>query len=72
MKALSRTELERSLRESPQPLYLLLGTERFLRDTAARAITEAALHGTLLREFNESSFNLQRDSVHSAIAAAFC
>jgi DNA polymerase III subunit delta len=70
MKALSRTELERSLRESPQPLYLLLGTERFLRDTAARAIPEAALHGTLLREFNESSFNLQRDSVHSAIAAA--
>jgi DNA polymerase-3 subunit delta len=70
MKALSRTELERSLRESPQPLYLLLGTERFLRDTAARSITEVALHGTLLREFNESSFNLQRDSVQSAIAAA--
>jgi DNA polymerase III subunit delta len=70
MKALSRTELERSLRESPQPLYLLLGTERYLRDTAARALTEAALHGTLLREFNESSFILQRDSVQSAIAAA--
>jgi DNA polymerase-3 subunit delta len=70
MKALSRTELERSLRESPQPLYLLLGTERFLRDTAARAITEAALQGTLLREFNESSYNLQRDAVQSAIAAA--
>ena len=70
MKALSRTELERSLRESPQPLYLLLGTERFLRDSAARAITEAALHGTLLREFNDSSFSLQRDSVQSAIAAA--
>lgn len=70
MKALSRTELERSLRESPLPLYLLLGPERFLRDTAARSISEVALHGTLLREFNESSFNLQRDSVHSAIAAA--
>jgi DNA polymerase-3 subunit delta len=70
MKPLSRTELERSLRESPQPLYLLLGTERFLRDTTARAITEAALHGTLLREFNEASFNLARDSVQSAIAAA--
>lgn len=70
MKALSRTELERSLRESPQPLYLLLGTERFLRDTAARSITEVALHGTLLREFNEASFNLVRDSVHAAIAAA--
>jgi DNA polymerase III subunit delta len=70
MKALSRTELERSLRESPQPLYLLLGTERFLRDTAARSITEAGLRGTLLRDFNESSFNLQRDSVQSALAAA--
>src|ERR1700752_4024189 len=70
MKSLSRTELERSLRESPQPLYLLLGTERFLRDNAARSITEAALHGTLLREFNEASFNLVRDSVQAAIAAA--
>jgi DNA polymerase-3 subunit delta len=70
MKSLSRTDLERSLRESPQPLYLLLGTERFLRDTAARSITEVALHGTLLREFNEASFNLVRDSVQAAIAAA--
>src|SRR5678815_4784130 len=70
MKSLSRTELERSLRERPQPLYLLLGTERFLRDTAARSITEVALSGTLLREFNESSFNLLRDSVQSALAAA--
>lgn len=70
MKSLSRTELERSLREGPQPLYLLLGTERFLRDAAARTITEVALHGTLLREFNEASFNLVRDSVQTAIAAA--
>ncbi|HET9477908.1 MAG TPA: DNA polymerase III subunit delta [Pyrinomonadaceae bacterium] len=70
MKALSRAELERSLRDQPQPLYLLLGTERFLRDAAARSITEAALRGTLLREFNESSFNLLRDSVQAAIAAA--
>jgi DNA polymerase III subunit delta len=70
MKALSRTELERSLRESPKPLYLLLGTERFLRDGAARSITEAALRDTLLREFNEASFNLVRDSVQAAIAAA--
>ena len=70
MKALSRTELELSLRESPQPLYVLVGTERFLRDTAARSITEVALHATLLREFNEASFNLGRDSVHAAIVAA--
>jgi DNA polymerase III subunit delta len=70
MKSLSRIELERSLRETPEPLYLLVGPERYLRDNAARAITDAALVGTLLREFNESSFNLTRDSVQSAIAAA--
>jgi DNA polymerase-3 subunit delta len=70
MKSLTRTELERSLRESPQPLYLLVGAERYLRDTAARSLTEAALSGTLLREFNDSSFNLVRDSVQAALAAA--
>ncbi|HEY2961694.1 MAG TPA: DNA polymerase III subunit delta [Pyrinomonadaceae bacterium] len=70
MKTLTRTELERSLRESPQPLYLLVGPERYLRDAAGRSITEAALSGTLLREFNESGFNLLRDSVQAAIAAA--
>jgi len=70
MKSLSRIDLERSLRETPEPLYLLVGPERYLRDNAARAITGAALVGTLLREFNESSFNLMRDSVQSAIAAA--
>jgi DNA polymerase-3 subunit delta len=70
MKTLTRTELERSLREDPQPLYLLVGSERYLRDAAARSITEAALRGTLLREFNEASFNLLRDAVQSAVAAA--
>ena len=70
MKSQTRVELERSLRDAPQPLYLLVGPERFLRDAAARSITDAALVGTLLREFNEASFNLLRDSVQSAIAAA--
>ena len=70
MKTLTRTELERSLREEPKPLYLLVGTERYLRDAAARSLREAALHGTLLREFNEASFSLLRDSVQSAVAAA--
>jgi len=70
MKTLTRTELERSLREDPKPLYLLVGTERYLRNAAAVSLTEAALRGTLLREFNEASFNLTRDSVQSAIAAA--
>ena len=70
MKTLTRTELERSLREGLRPLYLLLGPEVYLRRVAAQSITEAALGGTLLREFNEASFSLVSDSVQSAIAAA--
>lgn len=70
MKALSRSELERSLREQVRPLYLLLGNEIYLRRVAAQAITETALSRTLLREFNESAFSLVSDPVQSAIAAA--
>lgn len=70
MKTLSRTELERSLRQGLEPLYLLVGPERYLRRTAAQSITEAALSATLIREFNEASFSLLTDSVRSAIAAA--
>ncbi|HEX6650359.1 MAG TPA: DNA polymerase III subunit delta [Pyrinomonadaceae bacterium] len=70
MKPLSRTELDRSLREGLRPLYLLIGTEVYLRRVAAQTITDAALSGTLLREFNESAFSLLTDSVQSAIAAA--
>jgi DNA polymerase-3 subunit delta len=70
MKSLSRTDLERSLREGPRPLYLLLGSEVYLRRVAAQSITDVALSRTLLREFNESSFSLLSDSVQSAIAAA--
>ena len=70
MKTLSRTELDRSLREGLRPLYLLLGNEIYLRRVAAQTIADTALHGTLLREFNESSFSLLSDSVRSAVAAA--
>ena len=70
MKTLSRTELDRSLREGLRPLYLLLGSEVYLRRVSAQAITEAALSRTLLREFNESAFSLLSDPVQSAIAAA--
>jgi DNA polymerase-3 subunit delta len=71
MSTLSRTELERSLNAGPlQPLYLLVGCESYLRDTAARNLTHAALSGTLLREFNESSFSLLADSALAAVAAA--
>lgn len=70
MKTLSRTDLDRSLREGLRPLYLLLGPEVYLRRAAAQAISDAALSRTLLREFNESSFSLLTDAVQSAIAAA--
>ena len=70
MKTLTRGELERSLRETIRPLYLLLGTETYLRGAASDAITNAALSETLLREFNDSSFTLLTDAVQSAVAAA--
>jgi len=70
MKTLTRADLDRSLRERISPLYLLLGSESYLRDTAAQAIADTALSNTLLREFNEFSFSLISDAVQSAIAAA--
>lgn len=71
MTALTRTELDRSLAAGRvQPLYLLVGCEGYLRDTAAVNIAAVTLSGTLLREFNESSFSLLTDSAMAAIAAA--
>ena len=70
MKVIARTDLQRSLQQEVKPLYLLLGPETYLRNEAAAAITEAALAGSLLREFNECSFNLLSTPVQTAIAAA--
>lgn len=70
MKTLTRTELDRSLREGLRPLYLLLGPEIYLRRVAVQTITETALSRTMLREFNESAFSLLSDQVQSAVAAA--
>ena len=71
MTALSRPEFDRFLAAGRvQPLYLLLGSETYLRDAAARDLSDAALSGRLLREFNESSFSLLTDSAMAAIAAA--
>jgi DNA polymerase-3 subunit delta len=71
MTTLARAEFERSLKAGlVQPLYLLVGCETYLRDEAARDLADAALAGTLLREFNESGFSLVSDSAMSAIAAA--
>jgi DNA polymerase-3 subunit delta len=71
MSTLTRTELDRSLKSGKlQPLYLLVGFETYLRDQAARNITDVALTGTLLREFNEVTFSLLTEPPMAAIAAA--
>lgn len=71
MKTLSRLDLEQRIKDtSPEPLYLLLGIETYQRDAASRLLTERALAGTLLREFNETTFSLLTDSAGAAIAAA--
>ncbi|HWN09405.1 MAG TPA: DNA polymerase III subunit delta [Pyrinomonadaceae bacterium] len=71
MSSITGKELERALAAGRvQPLYLLVGCEGYLRDAAARTIADVALSGTLLREFNESTFSLLSDHAVSAIAAA--
>ena len=71
MSSMTRSELDKALAAGRvQPLYLLVGCEGYLRDAAARAIADVAMSGTLLREFNESSFSLLSDHAVSAIAAA--
>ncbi|MDT5270844.1 MAG: polymerase subunit delta [Acidobacteriota bacterium] len=71
MATLTREELKIELKAGKVgPLYLLFGPEDYLRDKAARAITDTALKGAALREFNESSFDLTSADVQHAIAAA--
>ena len=41
-----------------------------MRDEAARSIADQAMSGTLLHEFNDSTFNLTSDDARDAIAAA--
>jgi DNA polymerase-3 subunit delta len=71
MPTVTREELWRRLKGGKvEPLYLLFGPEEYLRDAAARAIADAALKDTPLREFNESGFSLASADVQQAIAAA--
>jgi DNA polymerase III subunit delta len=71
MPTVTREELKRELKAGKVgPLYLLHGPEDYLRDAAARRITDAALKDSPLREFNEFSFDLTSADVQHAIAAA--
>ncbi len=67
----ARKDLEQSLKKGQiEPVYFLYGEETYLRDAAKDKIVEAALTGTLLREFNDSSFDLLTGDIRDAIAAA--
>jgi DNA polymerase-3 subunit delta len=71
MSKLTRDGLRTALKQGRiEPLYLLFGPEDYLRDRAAQAITDNALHEAPLREFNESRYSLTNSDVRSAIAAA--
>jgi DNA polymerase III subunit delta len=73
MSNLTREQLRTALgQDRIGPLYLLFGPEDYLRDRAARAITEHVLRDAPLREFNESIFSLTdpNTGVREAIAAA--
>lgn len=71
MPVRSPKDLSQALKQGKvEPVYLLHGPETYLRDRAARAISDEALRETLLREFNDSSFNLTSDDVGSALAIA--
>ncbi len=71
MATRTRKDLDQSLKQGQiEPVYFLYGEETYLRDGATRQIVEAALTGTLLREFNDASFDLLTDDIRDAIAAA--
>ncbi len=71
MKPLTRAELEKSLAQGRvSPLYFLYGPEGYLREAAADAVSDLALSDTLLREFNQTTFNLLTQNSGAAIAAA--
>jgi len=71
MPVRTRKDLEQALKQGQiESVYFLCGSEVYLRDQAIRLITETALAGTLLREFNDSSFNLLTNDVRDAIAVA--
>jgi DNA polymerase-3 subunit delta len=74
MPTLTREDLQRRLKGATaaqlDSLYLLHGAEDFLRDRAAAAITDVALKGASLREFNDASFDLTQTDVQHALGVA--
>lgn len=71
MRILSRKDLRNQLiKKEIAPLYLLFGEETYLRDLAAKTITNITLKDSSLRDFNETEISLNEAEIRQAITAA--
>lgn len=71
MNILSREDLRNHLKKREiAPVYLLFGAETYLRDLAAKTITEFVLSDNSLRDFNEAVISLNDDKIQYALNAA--
>lgn len=73
MSQITKEELRRNLKARDfAPVYFLFGSELYLRDIAAKTISDLALADSQLREFNETEFSLVggSDQLGTALAAA--
>jgi len=72
MPIFSRDDLRNQLKKREiAPVYLLFGTETYLRDLAAKTIANLVLDENSLREFNENEFSLnQSENLNFALASA--
>jgi len=71
MAVLSREDLRNQLKQREfAAVYLLFGAETYLRDLAAKTITDLVLADSSLREFNESEYSLNNSEIRHALASA--
>lgn len=71
MNILSREDLRAQLKKREiAPVYLLFGAETYLRDLAAKTITDLVLADSSLREFNETEISLADTPISHALGAA--
>jgi len=71
MAILTREDLRARLRKREiAPVYLLFGAETYLRDLAAKTITDLVLADSALREFNEIEHSLSQSKVRYALSDA--
>ena len=69
---ITREQLRAQIRDRElHPVYTLYGAETYLRDIAAKTITDITFGGGDFRDFNDDEFSLNNpDNIRSALAAA--